>query len=67
MQEEEEEENVYEGVHAHIKSDFQMSLKDCCKTMNMHINLRDLYLLSSGIYNVYAQRQNREGESDDRV
>ncbi len=44
--------------HAHIKLGFQMSLKDCCKTMNMHINLIDLYLLSSGIYKcIYAKKK----------
>jgi hypothetical protein len=44
--------------HAHIKLSFQMSLKDYCKTMNMHINLTDLYLLSSGIYKcIYAKKE----------
>jgi hypothetical protein len=47
-----------EVYHAHIKLGFQMFLKDCCKTMNMHINLIDLYLLSSGIYKcIYAKKE----------
>lgn len=47
-------------IHTHIKLAFQMSLKDCCKTMNMRVNLMDIYLLSSGIYKcTYAKKTRR--------
>ena len=52
--------NEYEGVlYIYIKLAFQMSIIDYSKRRNRPINLRDLYLLSSGIYTYRHTKRNR--------